>query len=467
MFFNSIHFLVFFPLVTLLYFTLPTRFRKPLILTASLYFYCVFSVPLCLLMVYIVTQDYALARLMARWKERRAQKALLLASLTGDLGLLALFKYFDFFTRTVNTLSGHQLWPELHLLLPMGISFYTFQSMSYVIDVYRGTMPAQRSFLDYACYVTFFPQLVAGPIMRGGDLLPQLSEHHEFNTERALSGALLMVWGLFKKVFVADPIGALVDTAYGTGPGPWPHATYSGVALLVATYGFAVQIYADFSAYSDIAIGAGRVLGFRLMKNFDSPYLAISIRDFWRRWHISLSTWLRDYLYISLGGSRGTRLRTYVNLMTTMLLGGLWHGANWTFVVWGALHGLYLAGERWLGIDRLERSRMSTLEKWVRGFITFHLVCLAWVFFRARTAAQAFEVLGRIGRLAPGETIGSLPLVALALLLAVQIAKSRVDVGGAAIRVPHVSRWVVYAGVALLVVALAGGRSPEFIYFQF
>jgi D-alanyl-lipoteichoic acid acyltransferase DltB (MBOAT superfamily) len=467
MFFNSIDFLIFFPLVALLYFTLPLRLRRPLIIAAGFVFYWFFSVKLSLLLVYTMVQDYTVARLLGRTERPGLRKALLICSLTGNLGLLATFKYLDFLSRSVTSILGFPVWPEFHLLLPMGISFYTFQTMAYTIDVYRRRLPAWRSFLDFACYVTFFPQLVAGPIMRGEDLLPQFAERHEFNADRVLSGVLLMTWGLLKKVFVADPIGALVDTAYGTGPGPWPHAQYSGLALLVASYGFAVQIYADFSAYSDIAIGAARVLGFRLMKNFDSPYLAISIRDFWRRWHISLSTWLRDYLYIPLGGNRGTQLRTYVNLMATMLLGGLWHGANWTFVIWGALHGLYLAGERWLGIDRLERSRMSVLEQWIRGFITFHLVCLAWVFFRARTAAQAFEVLGRIVRLAPGETIGSLPLVALGLLVAVQIAKARVDVAGAAIRVPRLSRWVVYAGVALLVVALAGGRSPEFIYFQF
>ncbi len=467
MFFNSIHFLIFMPLVTLVYFLLRGGSQRVFLLACSFYFYCVFSVKLSLLMVFSTVLDYTVARIIDGSSNPRVRKAALAATMTGNLGVLATFKYLDFFSGSLAELLGFRPWPALNLILPMGISFYTFETMSYTIDVYRGKLAARKSIIDVALFVTFFPHLVAGPIMRGQTLLPQFAEKHEPNSERILSGALLIVWGLLKKVFVADPMGAIADSVYGTAYDPVTPGTFSGLALLMGTYAFAVQIYCDFSAYSTIAIGAGRVLGFRIMQNFDSPYLATTIREFWRRWHISLSTWLRDYLYIPLGGSRGSNARTYVNLAITMLLGGLWHGAAWTFVIWGALHGLYLAGERFLGIDQLERTKMSLSEKWIRGIVTFHLVCLTWVFFRARGAEQAFSIIGRIVTWADGDRISSMPLVMLLILVGVQTTKYRVNFGAAALRVPNVARWGVYASVLLLIVALAGARSPEFIYFQF
>ena len=467
MLFNSIHFLVFMPLVTLVYFSLSQQPRRMFLLAASFYFYCVFSVPLSLLLVWSTVLDYTVARIIQGSDRPSVRKAALIASLVGNLGILATFKYLDFFSYSLAAVLGFRPWPELNLILPMGISFYTFQTMAYTIDVYRGRLEARKSILDVALYVSFFPQLVAGPIMRGQTLLPQFSEHHKPNAERMLSGAMLCVWGLSKKVFVADPMGRIVDSVYGTHMNPASPEAFGWPALLVATYAFAVQIYCDFSAYSDIARGAGRILGFRVMQNFDSPYLATTMREFWRRWHISLSTWLRDYLYIPLGGSRKSKVRTYVNLAVTMLLGGLWHGANWTFVVWGALHGIYLAAERWLGIDCLDRSKMGVVEKWARGIITFHLVCLAWVFFRAPTAAHALGVIKRIVTFAPGEPISGLPLFCLGGLLAFQIAKTRVDFGGVSLRYPNVARWAAYGCIFLLIRVLAGGPSPEFIYFQF
>ena len=467
MLFNSLHFLVFFPLVVVIYFALPQRPRRLFLLVASFYFYCVFSIPLSLLLVWSTVLDYTVARIIYRSDRPAVRKAALIASLAGNLGVLCTFKYLDFFNYSITAILGHEPWPVLNLVLPMGISFYTFQTMAYTIDVYRGELEARKSILDVALYVTFFPQLVAGPIMRGKTLLPQFSENHQPNAERILSGVMLCVWGLMKKVYIAEPMGLIVNSVYGTASSPLSPDQFSAAALLIATYAFAIQIYCDFSGYSDIAIGAGRVLGFRLMKNFDSPYLATTIREFWRRWHISLSTWLRDYLYIPLGGSRGSNPRTYVNLTITMLLGGLWHGANWTFVIWGGLHGLYLAGERWLGIDKLDRTKMNWTERWLRGVITFHLVCLAWIFFRCPTAQQAFQVLSRIVTFAEGEGTSLAPLGVLALVVGVQIAKSRVDFSAVALRAPGVARWGVYACLILLVVVLAGSRSPEFIYFQF
>ena len=467
MLFNSIHFLVFMPLVACIYFALPQRPRRYFLLAASFYFYAVFSVPLSLLLVWSTTLDYTMARVIASSDSQRRRKTALIASMVGNLGTLAVFKYLDFFNASLGLVFGEAPWPMLNLILPMGISFYTFQTMSYTIDVYRGQAEARKSILDVALYVSFFPQLVAGPIMRGSNLMPQFAERHEPNSERILSGVLLIIWGLSKKVFIADQMGWLVDSVYGTTLAPQSPALFSGLALLLATYAFAIQIYCDFSAYSDIAIGAGRVLGFRLSKNFDAPYLATTIRDFWRRWHISLSTWLRDYLYISLGGSRISRRRTYVNLFLTMLLGGLWHGAAWVFVVWGFLHGLYLAVERMLGTADLKDRDMGPVEKWLRRLLVFHLVCVAWVFFRASSAEQAFQIVWRIVTFAGGDSISPTPIFVLILLVGTQLLKRRVAFGPIFLRHPHVTRWIVYACIFVLVVALAAGRSPEFIYFQF
>jgi alginate O-acetyltransferase complex protein AlgI len=467
MFFNSIHFLIFLPLVTVLYFLLPQRPRRLWLLAASFYFYCVFSIPLSLLLVWSTVLDYSVARIIQGSDRAGVRRAALIVSMVGNLGVLGVFKYIDFFSYSLAAVLGFRPWPELNLILPMGISFYTFQTMAYTIDVYRGQLEARKSILDVALYVSFFPQLVAGPIMRGQTLFPQFKERHTPNMERILSGVMLCVWGLLKKVCVADPMGRIVDSVYGTNADPKSPEEFGCVALLLATYAFAVQIYCDFSAYSDIARGAGRILGFRIIQNFDSPYLATTLREFWRRWHISLSTWLRDYLYIPLGGTRISKGRTYVNLAITMLLGGLWHGPSWTFVVWGALHGGYLALERRFGVDLLERSRMSTAEKWIRGIVTFHLVCLAWVFFRSPTIDHAIGVVKRIVTFAPGEAITSAPLLCLGGILAYQIAKTRVDFRGIALQHPNVARWAVYICLAVLVRIMAGGPSPEFIYFQF
>jgi alginate O-acetyltransferase complex protein AlgI len=467
MLFNSLHFFVFFPLVTLIYFSLPQNtHRRIFLLIASFYFYCVFSIPLSLLLVYSTILDYTVARIIEKSSKAWKRKLALTTSLIGNLGVLFTFKYVDFFTNSINVLAGQEMVPALHVILPMGISFYTFQTMAYTIDVYRGHTKASKNILDVALYVSFFPQLVAGPIMRAGELMPQFKEHHAINRDRILSGMMLILYGLIKKIFIAEPIGEFANIVYGSN-GVMPHGEYSGLAMLLATYAFTVQIFMDFSAYSDIAIGAARILGFRLMENFKQPYLSLSIRDFWRRWHISLSTWLRDYLYISLGGNRASKFRTYINLMITMLLGGLWHGAAWNFVIWGGLHGAYLAFERLTGLDSKKPANMSILEKAVRWFITLHLVCLAWIFFRAQNTEQALDIITGIATWQDGKSISLTPLALLGVTLAMHVINARYDVAKYFATYPNLSRWVFYVGIVLCAVALAGGRSPEFIYFQF
>jgi alginate O-acetyltransferase complex protein AlgI len=465
MLFNSLHYLIFFPIMAMVYFVLPLKARRYWLLAGSFYFYGVFSIPLSLLLVYSTVLDYTCARVIDGSKKEWHRRAALMLSLVGNLGVLFTFKYVDFFAQSLNMIAGQEIAPYLQFILPMGISFYTFQTMAYTIDVYRKQIKAERNILDVALYVTYFPQLVAGPIMRAADLMPQFKEKHEINTTRILSGALLVAWGLSKKIFVAEPMGDVVNDIYGS------HDTQSGAALLVGTYAFAVQIFCDFSAYTDIAIGSARILGFRLMENFKTPYLAVTIRDFWHRWHISLSTWLRDYLYISLGGNRKGNWRTYINLALTMLLGGLWHGAAWNFVIWGALHGFYLAFERATGIDKIKPETMSLPMKLIGWFVTFHLVCLAWIFFRAENATQAFEIIYGIVTWAGGAPSVSepsfAPVAILGALLAGQMWQNRMDVHNAVMARPVLARWVTYIALVLCALAMMGGQAPEFIYFQF
>ncbi len=462
MLFNSLHYLIFFPLVACIYFALPLMARRYWLLACSFYFYCVFSIPLSLLLVYSTVLDYTMARVIdasnAQWKRRAA----LCISLIGNLAVLFAFKYVDFFAQSVNDIAGKEMVPAFNVILPMGISFYTFQTMAYTIDVYRKQIKAERNILDVALYVAYFPQLVAGPIMRAGDLLPQFKEKHEINTTRILSGFLLVAWGLSKKIFIAEPMGQFVDPVYANPE------NYSGAALLLATYAFAIQIFADFSAYTDIAIGSARILGFRLMENFRTPYLATSVRDFWRRWHISLSTWLRDYLYISLGGNRKGAARTYASLIITMLLGGLWHGASWNFVIWGGLHGAALAIERMVtGKRKPSPSPAKRSNELIKWFFTFHFICLAWIFFRARSFEAAIDVISGIASWQDGMAISYVPLGVLGALLATQYMQTKIDVHGFFMRHAFVGRWLAYTGLLFCALAMAGGSSPEFIYFQF
>jgi D-alanyl-lipoteichoic acid acyltransferase DltB (MBOAT superfamily) len=391
----------------------------------------------------------------------KPKKLILFLALLYNLGSLCTFKYINFFSQSILAITGYEPWPILDFLLPMGISFYTFQAMAYIIDVYRGQAKVEKNIINFALYITFFPQLVAGPIMKAQDLIFQFNERHEINTTRICSGFLLIIWGLSKKLFIADPMGRFVDLVYEEP------SLYSGQAMLMATYAFAIQIFCDFSAYTDIAIGSARIFGVRLMENFRTPYLSINVRDFWRRWHISLSSWLRDYLYIPLGGNRKGKIQTYINLFITMLLGGLWHGANWNFVIWGVLHGIYLALERITGIDNILQKNVNITVKLFSWFITFNLICIAWIFFRAETLNIALNVFTGIFTWKDGERLSFVPVIILGGLLSLQILQNRFDIGGRLTNTGIWGRWIGYIGLTLCVIALVGGQSPEFIYFQF
>jgi D-alanyl-lipoteichoic acid acyltransferase DltB (MBOAT superfamily) len=340
-----------------------------------------------ILFVTILIDFFAATQIEDR-KNFRSKKYMLLLGIINTCLVLFFFKYYNFFIESFNFLGLTRI-PHLDIILPVGLSFHVFQSLSYLVEVYRGNIKAERNLLVYANYVMMFPQLVAGPIERAQNMLPQLRTcNHKITYQDFLTGFTRFFWGLFKKLVVADTVGSFVDSTYNN------YGEQSGGLLLLATVFFAIQIYCDFSGYSDMAIGVARMLGFRFRENFNLPYFAISITDFWRRWHISLSTWLRDYLYISFGGNRHGKLATYKNLMLTMLLGGLWHGASWNFIIWGGLHGVFLSFEKAFSFGK--RKIKNIFLKIFGWIITFTLVCFAWIFFRAIDLHQANEIIRRI-----------------------------------------------------------------------
>ncbi|MBW2619227.1 MAG: MBOAT family protein, partial [Deltaproteobacteria bacterium] len=389
MLFTQVEFLIFFGVVlAFLAVVRHNRSRKIFLLAASYYFYAYWDWRFLGLLVFSTLVDFGVGQGLKRTQAGRSRKALLVASLVCNLGILGFFKYYNFFVESLTGLLsplGLNL-STLPIILPIGISFYTFQKLSYTIDLYRGRIEACDDPFDFALFVGFFPQLVAGPIVRAAHLLPQFKARRNLSWDQAASGGRQFVLGFFKKVFIADRIAFGVDVVFENP------AAFGPAAVWLAVLGFAVQIYCDFSGYSDMAIGAARMMGYDLPVNFRLPYLAVSPRDFWRRWHITLSTWLRDYLYIPLGGNRKGRGRTYLNLMLTMLLGGLWHGAGLTFVFWGAWHGLALAGDRFLRsvTDKEEAGRAGKVLGWL---VTLLIVLVGWVFFRAESFSKAFIML--------------------------------------------------------------------------
>ena len=501
MLFNSLEFLIFFPLVTMVYFLLPTlRFRNLMMLAASYYFYMQYKPEYALLMLLSTLIDYMAALGMSKSESKITKRLWLGLSLLGNLGMLFFFKYFNFFnTNVAGLLSFFNVSYQplsLDILLPVGISFYTFQTLSYTIDVYRGDIAAERDFFDFALYVSFFPQLVAGPIERSTNLLPQFKVHHEFDTQRATSGLRLMLWGFFKKVVIADRMAVIVDTVYNNP------TSYQGVYYFIATIAFAFQIFCDFSGYSDIAIGSARIMGFELMKNFERPYHSKSITEFWRRWHISLSTWFRDYLYIPLGGSRKGYARTLLNLFIIFVVSGLWHGASWTFVIWGALNGAAIVIEKVLGIGKragkkayMEQKSIEQRKKpWIIRagsalvglipmLLTFTFTCFTWVFFRARTVEEAFYMLPRFlqgldtfslqklfsSRVVLGLDYWEFLTAAGALLLleGVHLLQSFVSPSKLVSKMPSMVRLMVYAVSLSVVIWLAWTETQTFIYFAF
>ena len=512
MLFNSLQFLIYFPMVTTLYFLLPHRWRWLLLLAASCYFYMCFIPIYLLILVVTITVDY-LAGIgldsCDRWQPVRPihpvtdyldgfaikfiritmKKRVLLASILCNVGMLFFFKYFNFANSNIAQLATWLDWnyPIKHLaiILPIGLSFHTFQSMSYTIEVYRNKFRAERHFGLFALYVMFYPQLVAGPIERPQNLLPQFHQPKTFDYALMKSGLKLMTWGFFKKLVIADRMADYVNSVYNAPSGQ------HGLTLLVATLLFAVQIYCDFSGYSDIAIGAARVMGFKLMTNFNIPYIAMSIKEFWGRWHISLSTWFKDYLYFPLGGNRVSPARHYLNLFIVFLVSGIWHGANWTFVIWGALHGVYqiltVATERASEHFRqaLGISRFPTLERGLRIAITFALVCFAWIFFRAATIGDAWQIIRTIATathftqtdltaavlpFSGDNTAVSHALCTLALLGAFMLAELWGRPWYAKLRqapTTVVVRQFAWASCVVVILTLGRFAANSFIYFQF
>ena len=404
MLFNSWQFLLFFAAIYIVCFLMTIHTvtaMQLLLLVASLYFYASWNPFYLVLILFSVVVTWLSSLLMEKYSSKK--KLVLISSLVINLAILFFFKYFNFFSDLVNRV-GHvagigRILPCFSVLLPVGISFYTFQALGYSIDVYKGSVKAERNLLIYALFVTFFPQLVAGPIERSANLLPQFKTIHKFDYNRSVEGLLLATWGMFKKVFIADRLAVYVNLIYGNISGS------SGIALLTATVFFAFQILCDFSGYSDIAIGIAKLLGFDLMRNFRHPYFSKSIAEFWRRWHISLSTWFKDYVYIPLGGNRVSIPRWYFNLLVTFLISGLWHGAALHFVAWGALHGFYqVAGHftKPIRIKILKKCGIATDEgvkqwwKYVQIIFTFSLVCTGWIFFRAQGIRTSIQIIKHI-----------------------------------------------------------------------
>ena len=379
MLFNSIEFIIFFPIVTLLYFLIPFKFRWLHLLIASCIFYMA-AIPSYILVLFtLIITDYFAGR---KIESTSNKKLWLIISIAANIGILGFFKYYNFFISNINSATAANF-SLLHVALPIGLSFHTFQSLSYTIEVYRGNQPAVKHFGYYALYVMFYPQLVAGPIERPNHMFPQLFEKHSFSSQNLYEGLRLMAWGFFKKIVIADRVGGYVDAVFNN-PGQ-----VNTINIWVAVIFFSIQIYADFSGYSDIAVGAARCMGYQLMVNFNRPYFAKNIRDFWRKWHISLSSWFRDYVYIPLGGNRKGKLRKHFNILITFSLSGLWHGAGWTFIVWGFLHGIYIVLADLFTFSFHKRLSTRILQFLVTGLC----IEFAWIFFRANSLHAAKDII--------------------------------------------------------------------------
>ena len=469
MVFNSLQFLVFFGIVTSAYFLLAHKYRWALLLLASCYFYMAF-VPVYLgILGLTIVIDYFAGIYLERF-QGGAKKIFLGFSLLANLGVLAVFKYYFFFSDNFNFLANYFSlpvhFPVFNFLLPIGLSFHTFQAMSYTIEVYRGNQKAERNFGIYSLYVMFYPQLVAGPIERPQNLIHQFYEKHVWDTDRVKSGLLQMMQGFFKKVVIADRLAMVVDPAYAN------LSNQSSLNLIIASIFYSFQIYCDFSGYSDIAIGASRVMGFKLMNNFNAPYTAKSIPDFWRRWHISLSTWFKDYVYFSLGGNRVSVPRWYINIMIVFILSGFWHGASWNFVIWGALHGLFqLMGLTLnrvfphLAADQLR----SVAGIWMYRLFTFLLVTIAWVFFRIPKFGDIQIYFRQITQGTFSDPI-SLAFNTNELLFSILLIVGLYlyDLKRDKIKVDSVQLfWPIMAGMAFLIYFFGVFNMKQFIYFQF
>lgn len=476
--FNSLTFCLFFIIIYSLYLVLNHRWQNRLLLAASYVFYGWWDWRFLSLLGISTLVDYFCSLKIASSVDPKIRKKFLLISLCVNLGMLGFFKYFNFFAGSFSALfalGGWEVHPlMLHIILPIGISFYTFQTMGYVIDVYRKQLDPPASLLDFALFVSFFPQLVAGPIERANHLLPQVIHPRTITWDQVYEGGYLLLWGFFKKLFVADNLARLADAHFKTSP------PYNGVLSLMALYGFAFQIYCDFSAYSDIARGVAKGMGFELMVNFNLPYFSTNPRQFWKRWHISLSTWLKDYLYIPLGGNRKGAVRTYLNLFLVMLLGGLWHGAAWTFVIWGAYHGglliLHRCFQRFSGkTQAVENDFYRPVFSALKMILFFHLICLGWLFFRAASLTQALQMLQGIllhfnttqGAYAGLRSAAGQFLFYVSFVLGVEaIQYYRKDLM-AVFKMPAPFKACLYSLCILLILIFGVTGVKPFIYFQF
>jgi alginate O-acetyltransferase complex protein AlgI len=477
MLFPTVTFAIFFMIVLPVSWVLMPRRRrwKIFMLAASYFFYGYWNWRFCFLIAASTIANQLFAKAIHRADSETRKRLILIGAVVANLGVLGYFKYYDFFvTSATNTLDkiGLHLAPSIiSVALPVGISFFTFQALSYVIDTYRGTFEPGR-LIDFAVFLSFFPHVVAGPIVRPAEFMPQLKERHDPRHVDASRAFFLITIGMFKKVVLANVLATqIVDTVFAS-----PN-THSSLEVLVGIVGYAVQIYCDFSGYTDMAIGIALLLGFRFPQNFDSPYASTSIQDFWRRWHMTLSRWLRDYLYVPLGGNRSGKVRTYVNLMLTMVIGGLWHGAAWTFVIWGAIHGTFLCFEHFRRSRREAKGLPDPPDTRGRRVaartITFAIVCFAWVFFRSESLGNAEQILARL--FDPAYWFDASPLVTVGVLLAIAAGileqyVPRHTWGRLMARFSHLAPVVqgLVLGVSLLVINTMGPRGvAPFIYFQF
>jgi alginate O-acetyltransferase complex protein AlgI len=484
MLFNSIEFFIFLPIVILIYFLLRKKLSGKswiVILLASYYFYMSLKPEYVLLVIASTLVNYFAAITIEKTKKIGHQKLILALAVVYNIGMLVLFKYFNFFNETITTslkLFSIPFEPTLlNLVLPIGISFYTFQALGYVIDVYRGKVKAEKRLGIMATYVAFFPTILAGPIERAKNLMPQIIKSKKFDWKMAGKGFRLFLFGLFLKVVIADRLGIVVNTIYGSP------TEYTGVPLMLATIFFSFQIYADFAAYSSMAIGAAKILGFNLMENFRRPYLAKSFTQFWRRWHISLSTWFRDYVYFSLGGSKVKIPRWYLNLFIVFVASGLWHGANITFILWGALHGAYIIIEKMpKNFLKPLKNKTTFLGKRFWGFVatifTFVFVTIAWVFFRSNNVGEAIYILTnffsgwgtnlsniRLGGI--GGTTGLIfTFVLIGLLILFEVIQERHSIDKLFCKFPRWTKLLVYI-VLITAIIFFGVTGAQFIYFSF
>ncbi|HWB11628.1 MAG TPA: MBOAT family protein [Pirellulales bacterium] len=474
MLFCSEQFLVFFTLIFALYWAMPWhRARILLLLVASFYFYASWNRWLALIIGVSTTIDYFVARGIEASSDPRRRKLLLSITIIGNLSLLCYFKYANFFLHSVEealtAMGSTASMPVLQVILPIGISFYTFEAINYGVDVYRRHVPAERNLAHFMLFITFFPHLVAGPIVRARDFLPQINRRKHWDWARMQLGVQFFLMGLFKKLAIADRMALFADPVFANPE------QYRTTAVWLAVLAYALQIYCDFSGYTDMALGTAHMLGFKLAQNFDMPYSSANISEFWRRWHISLSSWLRDYLFIPLGGSRGTSWQTNRNLLITMTLGGLWHGASWTFVIWGVIHGLVLVGHRYFRTfcqsrPKLNDALLTAPGTAIRIALTFVTVSLAWIFFRATTFSCAMTMFSRMFVRAHG--LGP-PMAkdSLLVLTAIVIAAHAFALSGVwkkwSVRMPAPLLGMSYAVLLTITLVLAPDAGKAFIYFQF